>query len=244
MASIGRVALSLAAGVQETTLALANFNFDFAIIKMEAPLEFQGVGTYLSKRRRLEAEEGKLHITARQLGALFADDLPLIPNLTQAYGLRASEISANPAVNPRGTASDGPLASHIGLDSTSIWAAATSGRGALQVHLLACILARAWTGVEAVSIWSELVAARRAAMEERLKGDQFHFGHLNASRIHVGLEKLAEWDASARAVCFLLCFKRSTNRPVVNVCHGDCAPLRQGKRENITNKLASVAECG
>ncbi|PVH72456.1 hypothetical protein DL98DRAFT_553136 [Cadophora sp. DSE1049] len=167
MASIGKLALSLANAAQETTLALAHFSFDFALIKMEAPAEFQGLGSRLSKRRKLEAEEGLVHTTA--------------------------------PINPTGTASDGPLASHVGLDGTSIWAAATSGRGALQVHLLACILARVWSGPEAVSIWSELVAARKAHLEERLKEDQFHMGLLMASRIDVGLEKLGEWDASARA---------------------------------------------
>jgi hypothetical protein len=200
MASIGKLALSLASGAQETTLAFANFSFDFAIIKMDAPKEYHGLGNRLSKRRRLEAEEGHVHVTARQLGALFADEIPPVPNLARAYGLRASEISADPAVNPTGTASDGPLAVHVGLDGTSIWAAATSGRGALQVHLLACILARVWSGSEAVSIWSELVAGRKLQLEARLKDDQFHMGHLMASKIDIGLEKLAEWDASARAV--------------------------------------------
>lgn len=200
MASIGKMALSLATGVQETTLALANFNFDFAIIKMEALPEYHGLGSRLSKRRKLEAEEGGVHVTARQLGGLFADVIPPVPNLARVYGLRASEISANPVINPTGTASDGPWASHIGLDGTSIWAAATSGRSGVQVHLLACILARVWSNPEAVSVWSELVAARKAQLQELLKEDQFHMGHLMASRIEIGLEKLAEWDASARAV--------------------------------------------
>jgi hypothetical protein len=93
MASIGRFALSLASGVQETSFALANLNLDFAMVRLEAPIEFQGLGTSLSKRRRQQAEEGSVHMTARRLGALFADDLPAIPNLTRAYGLRASEIA-------------------------------------------------------------------------------------------------------------------------------------------------------
>src|SRR5271168_2187085 len=113
MASIGKLALSLTAGVQETTLALANVNFDFTMIKMEAPPEYHGLGSRLSKRRKLEAEEGLVHATARQLGALFADILPPVPNLARAYGLRASEISANPVINPIGSASDGPLASLV-----------------------------------------------------------------------------------------------------------------------------------
>jgi hypothetical protein len=50
MASVGKLALSIASGVQETTLALANFSFDFAVIKMETPVEYRGLGNRLSKR--------------------------------------------------------------------------------------------------------------------------------------------------------------------------------------------------
>jgi hypothetical protein len=62
------------------------------------------------------------------------------------------------------------------------------------------MIARHFSGAEAVAIWSELVTARKAQFEERLKDDQFHLGHLTAAQIEVGLDKLAEWDASARAV--------------------------------------------
>lgn len=112
MASIGKFALSLASGVQETTLALANLSFDFAMIRLEAPKEYQGLGTALSKRRKHEAEQGTVHATARRLGALFADEMPAIPNLSRAYGLRASEIAEDPLFNPTGGISDGPLAGH------------------------------------------------------------------------------------------------------------------------------------
>jgi len=138
MASIGKFALSLASGVQETTLALTNLSLDFAMIRLEAPLEYQGLGTALSKRRKHEAEEGSVHPTARRLGALFADDLPSIPNLSRAYGLRASEIAEDALLNPIADAAYGPLAGHVGADGTSIWAAATSGRGALHVYSPAC----------------------------------------------------------------------------------------------------------
>jgi hypothetical protein len=204
MASIGRFALSLASGVQETSFALANLNLDFAMVRLEAPIEFQGLGTSLSKRRRQQAEEGSVHMTARRLGALFADDLPAIPNLTRAYGLRASEIAENPSFNPIGNPADGPLANHVGADGTSIWVAATSGRGALQIHLLACLLARMWPAPEAISIWSELISARRTVLRERLNGAEFQITTLTASRINICRDKLAEWDASARSVCALL----------------------------------------
>jgi len=201
MASIGKFALSLASGVQETTLALTNLSLDFAMIRLEAPLEYQGLGTALSKRRKHEAEEGSVHATARRLGALFADDLPSIPNLSRAYGLRASEIAEDPLLNPVGDVAYGPLAGHVGADGTSIWAAATSGRGALQVHLLACLLARMWSASEATAIWSELVSSRKSTLNESLHGLEFQQSALTASRIEISRESLAEWDASARSVC-------------------------------------------
>ena len=40
---------------------------------------------------------------------------------------------------PPGSKSDGPFADHVGADSTTIWAAATSGTEAIAVHLLACM---------------------------------------------------------------------------------------------------------
>lgn len=200
MASIGKFAFSVASGLQETTIAFANMSFDFAMIRLEAPLEFQGLGTALSKRRKHEAEQGSVHVTARKLGALFADDMPSIPNLSRAYGLRASEIAENPSFNPIGDTGDGPLAGHVGADGTSIWAAATSGRGALQVHLLACLLARMWSAPEASAIWSELVAGRKSVLQESLKGVEFQASALMASQIELSRESLAEWDASARSV--------------------------------------------
>ena len=201
MASLGRFAISLASGVQETTIALANISFDFAMIRLDAPKEYQGLGTTLSKKRKHDAEQGSVHATARRLGALFADDMPLIPNLSRAYGLRASEIAEDPSFNPAGGIADGPLAGHVGADGTSIWAAATSGRGALHVHLLACFLARMWSAPEATAIWSELVIARKAVLEESLRGLEFQTSALTASQIEVSQESLAEWDASARSVC-------------------------------------------
>ena len=164
MASIGKFVVAGAAATQESTLALANINFDFSLVKMEAPLEFRGLGSALSSKRKRDAEEGSTHITARKLGALFADGLPHTPDLSRAYGLRVSEIAENPKFNPRGSYRDGPFIDSVGADGTSIWAAATSGRGALAVHLLACLLARMWSSSEAISIWSEIIAARKSLL--------------------------------------------------------------------------------
>lgn len=99
MASIRKFALSLASGMQGTAFALANLSCDFAMIRLEAPLEYQSLGTALSKRRKHEAEQRSVHATARRLGALFTDDMPPIPNLSRAYGLRTSEIAEDPAFN-------------------------------------------------------------------------------------------------------------------------------------------------
>lgn len=144
MASIGKIVLSAASGMQEATFAQSNINFDFSLIKLDAPLEYRELGALLSISRKRDAEEGSTHTTARKLGAVFADELPHVPHLMSAYGLRVSEISKNPRFNPQGGDSDGPFADLIGADGTSIWAAATSGKGALEVDLLACILARTW----------------------------------------------------------------------------------------------------
>lgn len=192
--------LSLASGTQEATAGLVNFNLDFAMLRVDAPPEFKNLGGRLSRKRKSQAEDGPFHVTARKLGALFDEDLPTVPNLTRAYGLRASEIAGDPALNPVGSVADGPLRDHVGIDGTSVWAAATSGRGALQVHLLACILARVWSSPEAVSIWSELIATRKSILQERLRGNDFSMNTVTAAQIDLSRDKLAEWDSSARAV--------------------------------------------
>ncbi len=61
----------------------------------------------------------------------------------------------------QGIAQEGPFTSHVGPDGSSIYAAATSGSSALATHLLACMLARSWSGPEAIAIWVELVAERK-----------------------------------------------------------------------------------
>ena len=200
MTSIGKFSVAAASAVQESTLTLSNINFDFALIKLEAPKEYHGLGSALSTRRKRDAEEGSTHITARKLGALFADDLPSIPNLARAYGVRVSEIAGDPKYNPRGHVNDGPFADNIGADGTSIWAAATSGRGAMAVHLLACLLARAWPSPKAVSIWSELITARKKLLQSRVQEDMFHLSMMTACQIEIDRERIAEWDASARSV--------------------------------------------
>lgn len=138
--SVSKLNAAWASAHNENTLALIQLNFDFSLFKIEAPYEYQPLGAALSKHRRTIAEDGRQHVTARKLGALFQHILPSegTPEVFKAYGRRVSEISASEAVNPKGTGSDGGFAPYVGADGTSIWAAATSGQEAIAVHLLVC----------------------------------------------------------------------------------------------------------
>jgi hypothetical protein len=199
MAAIGDSSLSVISGSQKNAISLASLNFDFAMVKIAPPTEYQELGTCLSTKRRREAEDGALHSVARKLSALFADELPEIPNLIHAYGTRASEISANRTVNPKGSRVDGAFAAHIGADGTSIWAAATSGKGAIAVHLLACMLARIWSAREATSIFSEIVAAKKAILKRKIAEEgECTLAAVTAAEATISREQLSDWDSSAR----------------------------------------------
>lgn len=95
MATVGKVTASAVSATNENTFALVNINADFSLLKVEAPLEYQGLGAALSMRRRENAEHGPLHRTARKLGALFEQIIPSIKTLAEAYGKRVSEISTS-----------------------------------------------------------------------------------------------------------------------------------------------------
>jgi hypothetical protein len=119
--SLGRVTGSLATVYNENSAALVTANIDFTLLKVTAPVEFSALGATISRKRKVEAEEGTLHKTVRRLGALFEGILPPTDDLFRAYGKRVSEISSLPGVNPRESADrDGIFASHIGADSASI----------------------------------------------------------------------------------------------------------------------------
>lgn len=94
MAAIGKFAASVVSATNENTIGLANFNIDFSLVKIEAPVEYQGLRSALSTRRIENAEQGQVHRTARRLGALFEQILPPIKTLAEAYDRRASEIAA------------------------------------------------------------------------------------------------------------------------------------------------------
>ncbi|KAI1453582.1 hypothetical protein F4805DRAFT_461586 [Annulohypoxylon moriforme] len=201
MASFGQLTNAFIKASQETTLALANFNFDFSIVKFDAPAEYKGLGNALSKRRKQAAEDGPVHVTAQKLKALFRGVIPECPNLIQAYGLRASQIANLPEVNPQSSTGHGVFADHVGADGTTIWAAATSGKETVTIHLLACMLARMWNREQSVSIWSELVEQRKKYLQNLAAESAFtlHISDLTASRIEITRSQLDEWDRSARA---------------------------------------------
>ena len=199
MASINKIQNALVSATQETTLALANLSFDFSLVKVEAPIEYKGVGAALSHKRRLTAENGTIHVTARRLGSLFEAILPATPNLIRSYGRRASDIFASPSMNTKTAKAYGPFQEYVGVDGTSIWAAATSSSCAVAVHLLACMLARLWHPAESISIWEELIAEQRV---ELARTDSMGFSPLKnavALSLDISRDQICEWDASARA---------------------------------------------
>jgi hypothetical protein len=197
--AISKIQAALTVATQETTLALANLNFDFSLIKVEAPVEFHGLGSALSNKRRIASESGDAHRTARKLGSLFEKMLPDTPNLFKAYGLRVSEIAKSPIGVETSVKSHGPFADYAGIDGTNIWAAATSGNAAIAVHLLACMLARIWKASEAIGVWEQIVAARKQELSTFDENDTIHFHSLVSSQLTISRSQLSEWDASARA---------------------------------------------
>jgi hypothetical protein len=197
--SISKLNAAWLHGEQENNFGLLHLNFDFSLVKLESPPEFRGLGSLLSTRRRQAAEDGPIHATARKLGALFEETLPSTLDLFAAYGNRASEIAKLPKFNPKGTKADGAFAEHLGVEGTGIWAAATSGKGAIGVHLLACMLARVWTRPEALAIWREIVAERKEELLRMDESGSLHIKALAAAQVTLTEDQLSSWDASARA---------------------------------------------
>ncbi|KAK8108843.1 hypothetical protein PG984_014644 [Apiospora sp. TS-2023a] len=199
--SIGRIQAGFAHATQELTVAAANLNFDFTLMKFEAPAEYQTIGTLLSPKRVREAETGPIHVTARKLGALFEGVCPDTPNLIKAYGIRASEISRDVSEHDQDRSSHNWIRSEFGgIDATSIWAAATSSKAALPIHLLACIIARLWKDSEAVSVWAEIVAERKNEITSTFEeGIQIPLTLASAARQEITRDHLSKWDCSARA---------------------------------------------
>jgi hypothetical protein len=199
--AVGRLGAALAAATNEVTVAAANINFDFTLVKYEAPKEYQSLGQILSAKRKHEAETGPCHIIARRLGALFEGVCPSTPKLVAAYGKRVAEISKSATDKVSNEFSNSIFSAYVGIDATTIWAAATSSKAALHVHLLACLLARVWDAAEATSIWVELVNERRKDIATRLEnGENLPFSIVTAAvQQEMPRSQLADWDAGARA---------------------------------------------
>ncbi|KAL4748826.1 hypothetical protein BDW72DRAFT_179618 [Aspergillus terricola var. indicus] len=201
MASIQRIAANAIQLNPEANFSLLHTNFDLALFK--CPAELVPLGERLSRHRRELAEEGSFHILARRLGVLFEDVLPRVPSLLKAYGTRASEIARelDKAGSPSKNIADGIFGPHLGIDSTSIWAGATSGSSALLMHLLACMLARIWSPQEATAIWTELVDQRRQAVKNQGPENDRASSIFawQAAHYDAGWSSLQGWDASARA---------------------------------------------
>ncbi|KAK6387382.1 hypothetical protein LTS17_000650 [Exophiala oligosperma] len=198
---IGKFTSALVSGSSENNISLANLNFEFSLVKLEAPAEFQPVGYSLSIGRRQTAELGAQHQLARVLGALFCQIVPHTPKLVQAFGKRVSEIITTPGANPKGTSADGPFKESVGADATSIWASATSGPSALAVLLLACMLARKFVDAKhSVAIWVELVGIRQREVLSEAKSSGFSVNEtVLAAQQRILREDLAAFDASIRA---------------------------------------------
>lgn len=200
MALPGKSIASMFTMPNEITVAAANFNFDFSLMKVEAPKEFHGVRDALSQHRRSEAEDGKPHVTARRLGALFEALVPPIPHLITAYGKRVSYICSQLTEELPRQEKTGIFTTQAGPDGTNIWAAATSGKGALAVHLLACMLSRIWKSHEATSLWVELIERRRQEITRSLeRASATEVAAFMAARQTFNRQQLATWDSSARA---------------------------------------------
>ncbi|USP77955.1 hypothetical protein yc1106_05229 [Curvularia clavata] len=198
--SISRFNTSVVSGTNENTLALVNLNVDLSLLKLEAPSEFKDLGRSLTRQRREIAEDGSVHRTARRLGAVFEGIAPHTPSLIRAYGSRVSEISRDSS-NEGLLSSRGVFADCAGMDGTSVWAAATSGKTAIAVHLLACMLARAWSSSQATSIWVEIIEARRQDLRKQISDGLYNDSTQLGLALSADLSRndLAEWDASTRA---------------------------------------------
>lgn len=202
-ASIQNIIATPLHAVAESNIALAHLNFDFSLAKFEAPLELHPLGKQLSKARRESAEDGSFHILARRLGVLFDDVLPDVPTLLEAYGTRASEIvqETMQSIDRPKVIVDGFFGSHLGIDCTTIWASATSGKSVLRIHLLACMLARIWSPQEATAIWVELVSQRQKIIKKHAQSAEIADNYLAqlAAAHEIDRSSLGSWDASARA---------------------------------------------
>ncbi|OTB17813.1 hypothetical protein K445DRAFT_328907 [Daldinia sp. EC12] len=202
----------------EASFALGNINLDFTLVKIDAPVEFEGVRNSISKFRKDNAETGDLHRTARKLGALFDDIAPKAPDLLSAYGHRVSEICEKENIDSAERARHGIFSHFVGTDSSSVWAAATSGLNAIAVHLLACMIANIFQQAQAVALWLELIEKRKYAVKQTITAEPNSIKAVSkefAVKQVFSREELASWDNSARSWVRTADFATSKQRDVV-----------------------------
>lgn len=96
---------------------------------------------------------------------------------------------------------DGFFGTHLGIDSTTIWASVTSGKSVLRIHLLACMLARIWSPQEATAIWAELVIQRQKVIKKQAQSAKISDNYLAqlAAAHEIDRSSLGSWDTSARS---------------------------------------------
>jgi hypothetical protein len=128
-------------GIHETMMALVNMNIDFSVVRYEARPEIQEVGNRLWKRRKIEAEDGKTHHTARRLGALFAflvrcslTRFLLLNRFTRSMAFEPPRLPPILQIPLRVQRPMAPLLLMLALMPPPYGAAATSGPG--SVYLL------------------------------------------------------------------------------------------------------------
>ncbi|EEU45279.1 uncharacterized protein NECHADRAFT_80807 [Fusarium vanettenii 77-13-4] len=199
---VNKLVASLASAQNEVSLAAANLNLDFTLIRLEAPKEFRGVDNSLSDVRRDNAERGSLHRTARKLGALFDGVPPPAEHLLSAYGKRVSEICERKHIDPKERARHGIFSQFVGPDSASLWAAATSGTNAIAIHLLASMIAGVFDSAESIALWLQLIEKRKAEIESTIDKERDAVKAMAtalATQQEFTRDELAAWDNSARS---------------------------------------------
>lgn len=191
--NIPQIKGSVISNQAEAHVSAASLHIDFSIVKIHD--EWRDIGRSLSARRKTEADEGQSRLTAAELGILFGGLVPNVPNLISAYGSRCSEIANSPTFNPKGSPQHGLFADEVGVDGTSVWAAATSGDASIAVLLLACMLSRMWDPPKAVSIWMQLIAERK----QNLEASRNPLERLASNNINLTRDQIASWQASTHA---------------------------------------------
>ncbi|RMJ15069.1 hypothetical protein CDV36_005253 [Fusarium kuroshium] len=199
---INKLVASAASVQNEFSLAAANLNLDFTLIRLEAPKEFKGIDQSLSDVRRENAERGALHRTARKLGALFDGVPPPAEHLLSAYGKRVSEICGRKNIDPKERTRHGIFSQFVGPDSTSLWAAATSGTNAIAIHLLATMIAGLFNSAQSIALWLQLIEKRKSEIESTIDKERDIVKAMAmalATQQEFTRDELAAWDNSARA---------------------------------------------